>query len=491
MARVFVAIDLGAESGRVMTGRLGDGCLVLEEVHRFPNIPVVVHGSRRWNLVQIWHEIRTGLEKVSRSGDEVAGLSCDSWGVDYVLFRRTEPMLGLPHQYRDARTEGAFTRAEAVMPLRRIFDETGIQLMEINTLFQMHAQVGTDRGLLEQADRFLNIGDYINYLLSGVPKAEVSLASTTQMMNPSTREWAKPLIKAFSLPGHILPEIIPSGTILGPVVEDLRALPGFAHARVIATCSHDTGAAVAAVPGEGSGWAYLSSGTWSLMGVERPEPIVNDASFHANFTNEAGFNRTVRFLKNIVGLFILQECRRDWEAHGQSLDYDRITAIAGEAEPARSLISPADPRFGKPGGMPAKIAAYCRETGQPEPAGPGATARCILESLALFYNQTLARLEEVTGTPIERLHIVGGGSKNRLFNQLIADATGRTVVAGPVEGTAIGNLLIQAHATGDLPDASAIRDVVRRSFPLETFQPAPGSPLAAARTRFAQLPATT
>jgi rhamnulokinase len=483
----YIACDLGAESGRVMLGTLADGKLSLEEIHRFANGPVTVNGTMRWDVLRLFDELKTGLRKVAARGTKIESLSTDSWGVDYVWLKDHEPLLTAPYHYRDARTDGGYERAFAVLPKEEIFAETGIQFMTLNTLYQLHADAQQRAWVLKSADRFLCIGDYFNYLFSGVAKAEVSLASTTQLYNPKKKKWSKPLLKKLGLPAKRFPDIVPSGTVLGTALPDF----GLGDAKVIATCSHDTGAAVAAVPGTGKGWAYLSSGTWSLLGVEAKKPIITDASREANFTNEVGYGHSIRFLKNIVGLWIQQECRRAWVLAGQDRDYNALRELAAQSPPLRSLINPNAARFLKPGNMPDKIAAYCRETGQEAPASIGATIRCVLESLALLYAKTITDMARITGQEIKRLHIVGGGSQNVLLNQLAADATGLPVIAGPVEGTAIGNILIQALALGHLPDLAALRSVVRDSFPVTKYAPQDTAPWQAAQTRFAELTLAT
>lgn len=451
-AHHYLACDLGAESGRVILGTLADGKLALREIHRFPNNAVVVNGTRRWDVLRIFDELQAGIRKVDVP---VESLSCDSWGVDYVWIKDREPLLTAPYQYRDARTDGALQRAAAVVPLDTIFAETGIQFMPINTLYQLHTE---PPWIWKTAERFLNIGDYFNWLFCGVAKAEESLASTTQLYNPKKHGWSKRLIRAFGFNKRVFPEIVPSGTVLG----------NYQGIKVIATCSHDTGAAVAAVPASGRGWAYLSSGTWSLLGIEAKKPIITEKSRQYNFTNEVGYGGRIRFLKNIIGLWILQECRRAW---GSRHDYAELTRLAEQAAPLKSLINPNDERFAKPDQMPEKIVAFCRETDQPAPATEGEFVRCILESLALLYRHTLEQIEDATGKPIQTLHIVGGGSKNTLLNQFSADATARPVVTGPVEATATGNILIQAIALGHLKDLDELRQVVRDSFQLETYRP--------------------
>ncbi len=462
----YLACDLGAESGRVMRGVLAGGKLTLEEIHRFPTGGIAIGDSLRWDLPRILEELRLGIRKAAALG-RIDGISTDSWGVDYVLLNSLDPVLSLPYHYRDKRGDNAFQRVFLLMPRDQIYRETGIQSMPFNTLFQLQWDASRRPGLLAQADRFLLIADWCNWAFSGVGVAEESLASTGQLYSPHTRQWSAEIIRKVGLPERLFPQVVPSGTVLGPALPEL----GAGDAQVVATCSHDTGAAVAAVPAEGEGWAYLSCGTWSLIGVEEPEPNCTKEALAENYTNELGLGGSVRFLKNIVGLWIVQECRRAWQAAGQDLSYDELTRLASEAKPMVSLIDPADPRFASPGDMPQKIAAYCRETKQPVPESIGATVRCALESLAASYRRGLDTLERLTGQKLSRLHVVGGGSKNRLLMQLAADATGRQVICGPVEATAIGNLLIQALALGKIKDHAELRAIVRASFPVETFNP--------------------
>jgi rhamnulokinase len=469
----YIACDLGAESGRVMLGTLANDQLSIEEIHRFPNGAIAIRESLRWDVLRLFEEIKDGLRKIAARGISASSVSCDSWGVDYVLLHGNEPMLTAPFQYRDSRTDGGLERAFAVMPADEIFAETGIQFLFMNTLYQLHADLLQRPALFSLADRFLTIGDYFNFLFSGVPKAEESLASTTQLYNPQQRMWSKKLIKKFGFPERIFPEVVPSGTRLGPLLPALAAETGLRDAQVLASCSHDTGAAVAAVPAEGDSWAYLSSGTWSLLGIESPAPIITAKSRQYNFTNEIGYGGSIRFLKNIIGLWILQECRRAWAKAGENYNYDQLTQMA-EAVPlgaGRAFIDPNETRFAKPDNMPQKIVDYCRETNQPAPTTAGEFVRCVLESLALLYRQTLDQIEEVTGRKLATLYIVGGGSKNQLLNQFTADATGRPVIAGPVECTAIGNVLIQAIAMGHLPSLASARAVVRNSFPTVRYEP--------------------
>ncbi|MFH0992661.1 MAG: rhamnulokinase family protein [bacterium] len=469
--RHYVAFDLGAESGRVLLGTLENQTLSLEEIHRFPNGPVLVNNSMRWDILRIYDELKVGLKKIVGRKISIESISCDSWGVDYVLLKGTEPMLGVPYHYRDARTDMGFEHAFKLMPADQIFGETGIQFMTLNTLYQLHADLREQPEKLRSADLFLNIGDYINYLFSGVRKCDESLASTTQCYDPRTRSWSTVIIDRFGFPQHVFPEVVKSGTLLGPILPAVGKESGFQNVQVITGCSHDTGAAVAAVPAEGTGWAYLSSGTWSLLGVERSTPIIDDKSRYYNFTNEIGYGGSIRFLKNLIGLWLVQECRREWAREGKNYTYEELTAMAEQAEPLHSLIDPSDARFLKPECMTKAIEEFCRESSQPVPSQPGEYIRCALESLALLYRTTLEQLEDTTKEKISTLHIVGGGSKNTLLNQFAANASGRTVIAGPVECTGIGNVVVQAMTLGHIGTHREAREIVKKSFPLITYHP--------------------
>jgi rhamnulokinase len=418
-------------------------------------------------------ELRAGLERVARLQIPIRGISADSWGLDYLLFDTKDALIEPAYHYRDGRCSGGVERMRSCLDHATVFEETGVQFLPFNTLYQLAAE-SPDR--LARAGRVLMVGDAFNFLLSGVAKAEMSLASTSQLFNPRTQAWSTVLLDALQLPRHLMPPLVPSGTVLGPALRTLLGGDGLDGASVIAGCSHDTGAAVAAVPATGGDWAYISSGTWSLMGVERMEPVIGALTRELNFTNEIGYGRTIRLLKNISGLWLVQECRRHWAATGMPCDYPTLTRLASEAPAFVSLIDPADPRFVAPDCMPREIAGYCRETHQPVPESPGAVLRCALESLALLYRQTLDQLERVTGIRPERIHIVGGGSQNRLLNQFTANACRLPVWAGPQEATSAGNILIQALALGRLPSLQAARRIVRDSFPVSVYDPesAPG-----------------
>ena len=468
MTNYYLACDLGADSGRLMLGSLDARKFALEEVHRFANTPLKSEGSMHWNIDSLWSELKIGLRKAAQRRLPIQSISCDSWGVDYLLFAPGGSVITPTFHYRDARCQRGVDLAKAKVDWATIFGETGIQFMPLNTIFQLAAE---SPGRLAQARLLLCIGDGFNYFLSGVDRAEESLASTTQLYDPRSRTWSARLLERLGLPPSLFPAIVPSGTRLGPLTPELARETGLSGVEVLATCSHDTSAAVAAVPAQGGNWAYLSSGTWSLMGMEWPKPIVTDACRELNFTNEIGYGSTVRLLKNIVGLWIVQECRRAWAKAGQEYSFASLEKMAGAAAPFVTLINPNDPRFLRPDDMPEKIAAFCRETRQPVPADAGATIRCVSESLALLYRRTLRQLEQLTGQKVERLHIVGGGSKDALLNQFTANALQIPVYAGPVEATAAGNLLIQAITLGHLESLAAARQVVSESMGIGVVQP--------------------
>ena len=484
MAKHYLACDLGAESGRLMLGTLDGGRLELEEIHRFPNTPLRLDGALHWNIPLLFDELKAGLRRVAARKIASESIGCDAWGVDYALFDGAGKIISPTFHYRDDRCARGVERTLARLDWPAIFAETGIQFMPINTIFQLAAETPAR---LAGAHRLLLIGDAFNFLLSGVARIEESMASTTQLYNPRTRRWSPRLLNELNLPSKIFPEIVSSGTRLGKLLPTVAAETGLPPIEVIATCAHDTAAAVAAVPVSSDNWAYISSGTWSLMGVELPSPIITDTCRDLNFTNEIGFGGSARLLKNIVGLWIVQECRRDWTRAGDEFDYAALAALAAEAAPFVSLIDPADARFAKPGEMPAKIAAFCRETRQPAPATPGATIRCVLESLALVYRRTRDQLEQVIGRKLERLHIVGGGSRNTLLNQFTANALQIPVLAGPVEATAAGNVLVQAIALGDLASLSAARRIVCDSMAVEHFDPTGADEWNAASKFFEQM----
>ncbi|HET6250931.1 MAG TPA: rhamnulokinase family protein [Tepidisphaeraceae bacterium] len=472
--RNYLAFDLGAESGRAVLGRLAGGKLTLEEKHRFPNPNGRINGHLHWNLLGQWEELKTGLRKtVAGTNIELHGIGVDTWGVDFGLVAKNGEILGNPFHYRDTRTEGLMERTFQRVPKEQIFQATGVQFMEINSLFQLIAMRLGSSPLLDSADTLLFVPDLFNFLFTGIRKSEFSIASTSQMYDPRQKNWATEMLKALDLPVRIFPEIIPSGTILGPLRDDVAAECGAGPIPVIAPATHDTASAVAAVPTDSSSndWCYISSGTWSLMGVEIPQPLINDKALKYNYTNEGGVGGTIRFLKNIAGLWPVQECRRFWKREGHDHTYGELTHMAARARPLVSLLNLAAKPFLAPGEMPIKIEQFCRETNQPLPSARGEYIRACLDSLALTYRQTLEGLEDVLGRKIAVIHIVGGGCQNELLNQMTADACKRPVIAGPIEATGIGNILVQAMATGDVKSLADARAIVRASFDVKRYEP--------------------
>jgi rhamnulokinase len=466
----LLALDLGAESGRGILGLFDGERLRLEEVHRFANGPVRTLDTMHWDVLHLHREILTSLRRSATHGN-LDGIGVDTWGVDFALLGRGGTLLGNPRHYRDPHTEGIMEQAFARVPRPEIFRQTGIQFMRFNTLFQLLALQRDRSPLLDVAETLLFMPDLFHYFLTGIPVNELTDASTSQMYDPTAKRWAHGLLKQFGLPTGILGTIVQPGTVLGPLRASVAAEASVKQAPVIAPASHDTGSAVAAVPARGESWAYISSGTWSLMGVETKTALLGEPVQRYNFTNEGGVNDTVRVLKNIMGLWLVQECRRAWERAGQAYSYDELARLAEAAPPFVSLVDPDDPSFLLPASMPTALADYCRRTGQAIPSEPGAVVRCALESLALRYRWTLARLEELTGNRLEVIHIVGGGSQNQLLCQFTADACDRQVVAGPVEATAIGNVLVQAVGLGLLGSVADGRAVVHRSFDVRTYSP--------------------
>ena len=472
----FLALDLGAESGRAIIGSLASGRLQLEELHRFANQPVRLPDGLYWDALRLFHEIREGLRLAGRvRGLKLTGVGVDTWGVDFGLLDSYGELISNPRHYRDHRNNGMMERTFAQVPRAEIFRQTGLQFMQFNSLFQLNAIRHSGAPGLDAAARLLFTPDLLSYWLSGVQKNELTIASTSQFWNPAEARWATELFDSLGLPKRLLGDVVLPGTKLGGLTDEIRDACGLGDTGVYATASHDTASAVAAVPASGDApWCYISSGTWSLVGLELDAPIINDKTLALNFTNEIGVDGKVRFLKNIAGLWLVQECRRAWALEGTEYSYDELTVMASGAEPFASVIDPDS--FLEPGSMPARIAELCRKTGQSVPQTPGAFVRACLESLAFRYRHVLESLEGVAGARIETIHIVGGGSKNALLNRFVADATGRTVVAGPAEATAIGNLLVQAIGAGELDGLSGLRAVVRSSFELERIEAKGASP---------------
>ena len=454
-----LAIDLGAESGRVVAVHFDGRSLALEELHRFPNEAVSVGGTLYWDFLRLWGDIRAGIEK--GRGLQPASLGVDTWGVDFGLLDSQGRLIGNPVHYRDGRTEGMMDKAFSIISRAEIFARTGIQFMPINTLYQLLSLVDSRSPQLQIADTFLTAPDLLNYWLTGVKVCEFSNATTTQLFNPTAETWARELMGKLDIPDHIFPEIVPPGTHLGTYLK----IP------VIAPACHDTGSAVAAVPAQTPDFAYISSGTWSLVGLEINKPILTTEALAANVTNEGGVYGTYRLLKNVMGLWILQQCRATWAAAGQDFSYGELVQLAEQAEPLATIINPNEPTFLTPGDHPQRIRDWCRQTNQPTPERPGAVVRCVLESLALAYREVLEQVTAVASRRVETVHIVGGGSQNRLLNQMTADASGLPVVAGPAEATVIGNALVQLITLGEVADLRQARQAVAHTAELERYEP--------------------
>jgi rhamnulokinase len=489
----YLALDLGAESGRGLVGRFDGGRIELEEVHRFPNGPVRMAETLYWDLPRLFDEIKVALRKASAAHPGLDGVGVDTWGVDFGLIGRGGTLLGNPVHYRDARTEGMIEEALRRVPRERIYEITGLQFLPFNTVYQLLALKRSDSPLLEVAETLLMMPDLLGWLLTGRRAGERTIASTTQLLDPRLGTWSDALCEALELPRAILPELIEPGTELGPLLRSVAEDVGSARLSVLAPATHDTASAVVAVPAAVSNssgapdWCYISSGTWSLLGVEVPAPIINAETLRHNFTNEGGVAGTTRLLKNIMGLWLVQESRRTWARAGRDLSYDELLPRAEAARPFAALVDPDHPSFLSPGDMPARLAAFCTRTGQAPPGDEGAFVRCALESLALKYRWAVERLESILGTTIRTIHVVGGGSKNALLCQFTADACGRPVVAGPVEATAVGNVLMQATARGRIATLADARAVVARSFPVRTYEPRDASAWDDAAGRFAAL----
>ena len=467
----FLAIDLGAESGRAMLGRIDDR-LTLDEIYRFSNGPVRVANHIHWDVLRLWAEIQNGLRIASeKSNGFLAGIGVDTWGVDFGLLDAADRLIGNPYHYRDARTNGMIDAVCEIVPLEEIYNQTGIQFMQLNSLFQLFAMRHENDPALQSARTLLTMPDLFNFWLTGIIANEFTNATTTQCYNPREKRWASELLAALDLPGHIFGQIIPPGTVLEKLRASIAEDASCERIPVIAVGSHDTASAVAAVPAGGNDFIYISSGTWSLIGIESHEPIINTNSLKYNLTNEGGVSDTIRFLKNIMGMWLLQECRRQWAKTGKNYSYDELTNLAAQAPALKSFVFVGDDRFLPPGKMVERIQFFCQESNQPVPQSDAEVVRCILESLALEYRWSTEKLRELSGKSLPVIHIIGGGSRNHLLNQFTADATGCDVIAGPVEATAIGNILMQAIGLRHLSSLEEGRSLVRRSFDVTFFEP--------------------
>ena len=464
----YLAFDLGAESGRAVLARVRSGVISIEEVHRFRNEPVQYSGALHWDVPRLWLEICKALALVNET--PLAGIGVDAWGVDYALLGEHGELIENPYHYRDRRTEGVMEAVFQKVAKQEIYLRTGIQFMPINTLYQLFAAARTSPGVLRAAKKLVTIPDLFHFWLSGRAVSEFTNATTTQMVDPMRRAWCTDLMDALELPSHLPAPIIEPGTVLGRLQPEVVPGSTLSETPVIAPASHDTGSAVAAIAAR-DGTAFLSSGTWSLVGTELDSPRITPDAMRLNFTNEGGVCGTTRLLKNVMGLWMLQACRRTWAASGKTYEYGELMDMAAREPAFVHLLDPDEESFLRPADMLSAISQFCRSTQQPIPGTPGAYVRAVLEGLAFKYRAVVDDLERLTAIPIRRIWVIGGGARNRLLNQFTADATGRTVVAGPVEATAIGNIAVQLLATGAVDSLPEARAMVDRSFPTEVFEP--------------------
>ena len=467
----FLAFDLGATSGRSVIGTLRDGRIETRELTRFPNGIVELHGKFYWNLMGLYEHLKEGLAACAREGVTPDSIGIDTWGVDVVPIGEDGSILGMPRAYRDPYTDGAQERFFEIVPREEVYDKTGIQFMNFNTLFQIFAAVKEGYTPIVEAKRLLFIPDALSYMLTGKEICEYTIASTSQILNPRTAKLEASLLEAAGVNADIFPEVQLPGCVIGSLTDALAAETRIGKVDVVAVAGHDTASAVAAVPAENEKFAYLSSGTWSLMGIETKQPIISEESFRHNFTNEGGVEGTTRFLKNICGMWILEQCRKEWSRQGKEYSYPEIVAMAQSAEPFQCFINPDDAAFANPESMLGAIESFCSRTCQQSPKSDSQIVRTIFESLALRYRQVLEILESMAPFAIDTLHIIGGGAKNALLNQYTASATGKRVVAGPSEATAIGNIMMQAVGAGVVGSVAEARKIIRNSIATEEFIP--------------------
>lgn len=482
----ILAFDFGASSGRLIMGFFDGRKIELEEIHRFSNDPVLLGDTLYWDVLRQFFEIKQALLKTKKYGP-MDSLGIDTWGVDFGLIDKQGNLLENPVHYRDLRTHDIIDEVLEIIPLKELYNQTGIQHLYFNTIFQLYAVKKKRPGLLERADKMLLMPDLFHYFLTGIRQSEYTIASTGQMIDANTRKWAADILARLDLPQDLLCPLVYPGTVTGRISSglcrelDIEAIPA------VAVTSHDTASAVVAVPSQKKDFIYISSGTWSLMGIESEKPLIDDRSYQFNFTNEGGFGNTIRFLKNIMGLWLIQESRRQWNREGADVSYADLEREALDCEPFRSLIDPDDDSLAPPGDMPARIRELCRQNGQPVPRSRGEVTRCIYESLALKYRVTKEQIEQVTGKKYPYLHVVGGGTKDDLLSQYTANATGIPVIAGPIEATALGNMAVQLLAHGVIKSLEEARQIISDSFKLKSFQPQKKDQWTAARQKYRQI----
>jgi rhamnulokinase len=482
----FAAVDLGAQSGRVAVGRFDGERLEISEVHRFPNVPVRTHDTLNWDVLRLYGDVIHGLRAAAREAGRVDSVAVDSWGVDFGLLDGHGRLLRNPVHYRDGRRARAMDGVLGVVSARELYDRTGIQLIPINTVFELGAMAAERDPTLAAAETLLLIPDLMHYWLCGTRASELTNATTTQCLDPRDGTWAADLLERIDVPPRLFADVVQPGTILARLREATAEEARLSGASVVAAATHDTASAVAAVPFREPGSVFISAGTWALVGVEVEEPVITEASFAANLTNEGGVRGTFRLLRNVTGLWLVHECRRAWAREGHDYSFEQLVGLAQEAPALRSFIEPDDPAFADEGDMPARVRAFCAHTGQVEPIEPGAVVRCILESLALKHAQTIDLLRSVTGDAPREIHIVGGGARNELLCAWTADAAGLPVLAGPDEATLYGNVLVQAMALGEIDSLDEGREVVRGSVETRTFEPQEPARWQEARERFAR-----
>jgi len=481
----LAAVDLGAQSGRVAVGRFDGERLGVTEVHRFPNVPVRTRETLNWDILRVYRDVLDGLRAAAREAGRVDSVAVDSWGVDFGLIDSHGRLVQNPVHYRDARRARAMDGVLARIPARELYERTGIQLMPINTVFELGAMAAEGDPALDTAATLLLVPDLMHYWLCGASTSELTNATTTQCFDPHTGGWATDLLERIGVPTRLLPDVVQPGTRLAPLSHAVAEETRLRDAEVVAVATHDTGSAVAAVPFRQPGSIFISAGTWSLVGLEMKAPVITDAAFAANLTNEGGVGGTFRLLRNVTGLWLVHECRRVWAQEGREHSFEQLVALAKDAPALRSLIDPNDPVFDEPGDMPARVRAFCAHTGQPEPVEPGAVVRCILESLALKHAQTIDVLAAVTGTSPREIHVIGGGARNELLCRWTADAAGLPVLAGPEEATLVGNLLVQAMALGEISSVDEGRAVISASVAPTAYEPQETSQWVEAKERFA------
>ena len=468
----FFAVDLGATSGRTIIGSIADGQFELEEVTRFPNNLIEQGGHYYWDIHALYFEIIRGLKEVARRGLEIMSIGIDTWGVDFVCIGDDGAILRNPRAYRDPITfEAMNDYLQHVISRKEVYDITGIQFMNFNSIFQLHAMRREGNSALKNAQKILFIPDALSWMLTGEEVCEYTIASTSQLLDPRTKELDKRLLASLGLTRPMFGRMVQPGTVMGTLTEEVQRLTGLGPVPVIAVAGHDTGSAVAAVPAKDEHFAYLSSGTWSLMGIETKDAIISDLSYERNFTNEGGIEGTTRFLKNICGMWLYERCRLEWPEEVRKLPHPELQGSAMSVAPFRSIINPDDPAFAAPSSMIGAIQQYCRDTNQLVPETPAEICRCIFDSLALRYRQVFQWLQEFAPFKLDTLHIIGGGSLNKYLNQFTANATGATVLAGPQECTAIGNIMLQAKAAHLVKDTWEMRRIIANSIHLVKYEP--------------------